>query len=119
MICAIEILVSCPNTQKVEAPNNFAIYGSHFVLLGPSELESSILFTLQYVSSRAPRSGVKECPTVHNYDNDVLTTAARLCPYLSHSYVTAATEATKVPTTCEFSNCRIWSMAGRSKFMFS
>ena len=28
------------------------------------------------------------------WNSDVLTTAARLWPYLAHSYVTAATEAT-------------------------
>ena len=31
MICANEIVASCQNKQKVEAPNNFSIYGSHFV----------------------------------------------------------------------------------------
>jgi len=28
------------------------------------------------------------------WNSNVLTTAAMLCPYLAHSYVTAATEAT-------------------------
>ena len=50
------------------------------------------------------------------WNSDVLTTAARLCPHLGHSYVTAATEATQVYNYC--SNCPIWSMTGRSKFLF-
>ena len=41
----------------------------------------------------APRS-IKQRMIAWN--SDVLTTAARLCPYLAHSYVTAATEATQV-----------------------
>ena len=36
------------------------------------------------------------------WNSDVLTTAAKLCPYLAHSYVTAATEATLV---CNFYRC--------------
>ena len=48
---------------------------------------------------------------------DVLTTAARLCPYLDHSYITAATEATQVYHYYG-SNCPIWSMTERSKFLF-
>ena len=39
----------------------------------------------------APRSA-QQCMIAWN--SDVLTTAARLWPYLAHSYVTAATEAT-------------------------
>ena len=33
------------------------------------------------------------------WNSDVLTTAARLWPYLAHSYVTAATEATYISIT--------------------
>ena len=49
------------------------------------------------------------------WNSDVLTTAARLCPYLDRSYV-ANTEATQVYNYC--SNCPIWSMTERSKFLF-
>ena len=54
------------------------------------------------------------------WNSDALTTAARLCPYLDHSCVTVATEATHDACTC--SNCprqSIWSMAERSKFLFN
>ena len=45
----------------------------------------------------------------------VLTTAARLCPHLDHSYVTAAIEATQVYNYC-CRNCP--TMTERSKFLF-
>ena len=51
------------------------------------------------------------------WNSDVLTTAARLCPYLDRSYITATTEATQV-YNYYYSNCPIWSMTGRSKFLF-
>ena len=50
------------------------------------------------------------------WNSDVLTTAV-LCPYLDHSYVRAATEATQV-YNYYCSNCPIWSMTERSKFLF-
>ena len=53
------------------------------------------------------------------WNSDVLTTAARLCPYLDHSYVTAATEATKdLVYNNYYSNCPIWSRTERSRFLF-
>ena len=51
------------------------------------------------------------------WNNDVLTTAARLCPYSNSSYVTATTEATQV-YNYYCSDCPIWSMTERSKFLF-
>ena len=43
-----------------------------------------------YMYDQEPISGAKERPTAQ--DSVELTTAARLCPYLAHSYITAATE---------------------------
>ena len=51
------------------------------------------------------------------WNSNLLTTAARLCPYLDRSYVTATTEATQV-YNCYCSNCPIWSRTERSKFLF-
>ena len=46
----------------------------------------------------------------NTWNSDVLTTGARLCPYLDHSYMTAV-------QLLDFSNCPIWSMTERSKFL--
>ena len=62
----------------------------------------------------APRS-IQHCMIVWN--SDVLTTAARLCPYLDHSYVTATTEATQV-YNYYCSDCPIWSTTERLTFQF-
>ena len=51
------------------------------------------------------------------WNSDVLTIAARLCPYLDHSYVTATAEATQV-YNYYCSNCPIWLTTERSKFLF-
>ena len=51
------------------------------------------------------------------WNSDVLTIAARLCPYLDCSYVTATAEATKV-YNYYCSDCPIWSTTERSKFQF-
>ena len=51
------------------------------------------------------------------WNSDVLTAAARLCPYSDRSYVTATTKATQV-YNYYCSDCPIWSMTERSKFLF-
>ena len=51
------------------------------------------------------------------WNSDVLTAAARFCPYLDCSYVTATTEATQV-YNYYCSDCPIWSTTERSKFLF-
>jgi len=51
------------------------------------------------------------------WNSDVLTTAARLCPFLDRSYVTATTEATQV-YNYYCSDCPIWSTTERSNFLF-
>ena len=51
------------------------------------------------------------------WNSDVLTTAARLCTYLDHSYVTATIEATQV-YNYYCSDCPIWSTTERSEFLF-
>ena len=47
----------------------------------------------------------------------ILTTEARLCPYSDRSYVAATAEATQV-YNYYCSDCPIWSMTERSKFLF-
>ena len=54
----------------------------------------------------------KDRPTPHDrWTNDVLPTGARLCLYLDHSCITAV-------QLLGFSNCPVWSMTERSKFLF-
>ena len=62
----------------------------------------------------APRS-IQHCMIVWN--SHVLTTAARLCPYLDHSYITSTTEATQVYNYC-CSDCLIWSTTERLTLQF-
>ena len=66
------------------------------------------------------RSPAKRCQgasnTTWNSDVHVLTTAARLCPYLDHSYITATTATQVYNYYC--SDCPIWSRTERSKFLF-
>ena len=54
------------------------------------------------------------------WNSDVLTTVARLCPYLDHCYVTATTVSTEATQVYNYycSKYPIWSMTERSKFLF-